>query len=156
MAKLEINISGVGELLKKLTKYRDSLEDTINELLEKITNEGVSITNVQVNQISYSEFRNPVTGWYEPTGALENSIVGVYDPVSHVGIITSNQPYAIFVEYGTGVYSENGTHGEEGWWYTAEGDSHWTKGQPGRQFMYKAAQELKEEVPRIAKEVFKK
>lgn len=95
---------------------------------------------------------------------------------------SNGENYTWYVEYGTGVvgaasphpeageigwnYDVNG-HGEDGWVYPVEKGSHhhyirgsdslaWTKGQEGKQFMYKSRQHIltPEVYERIAKEVF--
>ncbi len=163
--KVGITITGVSETLARVKKTQSSLDSKVEKLLKEIMEMGVNITKVQVQGISQSIFHNPKTGWYSPSGQLASSIVGIYDPSAHTALILADSPYAVFVEYGTGVfgaayphpeggnYDTNG-HGDDGWWYYAEGDSHWTKGQPARAFMYKSYMELKDLVPVIAKEVF--
>ena len=156
MSKYGIAITGVEETIKNIQKFTNDLNNRVNKLVQALTDRGVEIANVYVKGISQSIFHNPQTGWYQGSGNLAGSIVGIFDATTHTGIITSNSPYAIYVEYGTGVYGENSSHGEEGWWYYAEGDSHWTKGQPPRQFMYRTYKDLQKEIQQIAKEVFNK
>ena len=165
--KVGISITGVADTLAVVKKIQTSLDSKIELLLKEIMHQGVEITKVNVKGISWSVFHNSKTGWYQPSGDLSTKIVGIYDPTDHTALILADSPYAVFVEYGTGVigaanphptggaYDTNG-HGDEGWWYFAEGDSHWTKGQPARAFMYRSYMELKDLVPRIAKEVFGK
>lgn len=148
--------SAIGEIDDIIAEIRRRT----GQLVERLTNEGVEIARVQV--ISLGAIY---------TGDLLNSIEGFYDPVSHVGIISANVPYAAYVEYGTGIvgsanphpaYGEVGwvydvnEHGDQGWIYLNPNDDkfHWTAGMSARPFMYNTALQLRELCAQIAREVF--
>lgn len=127
-------------------------------LVRKLAERGAEIARIQVASLGavYSS-------------ELLNSIIGIYSEKDRVGIVRAGAPYAIFVEYGTGVvgagsphpkpdgwqYDANG-HGDEGWWYLNDRDGkvHWTRGYRSRPFMYNTARELEQQLESIAKEVF--
>ena len=103
------------------------------------------------------------------TGELVDGIVPEFRDGK--GYVFSSAPHSAFCEFGTGIrgaesphpepglanwkYDTN-SHGEEGWWYMGDdGEWHWTAGMPSRPYMYNTAQQLKEQVLPLAKEVFK-
>ncbi len=151
--------------------YRVELALKLNELIGALTDRGAEIAKITVQELK--AFR---------TGALENSIGGYFSPSTGVGIIYANSPYAVYVEFGTGIKGKESDkhpksnefgwqhdineHGEAGWWYptndpnlirytTPDGNTFgWTKGMPARPFMYETARRLESECAMIAKEVF--
>ena len=155
-AKVFMNITGVEDTLKAVQKYQSSINTKVDSLINELVKQGVQIAKFRVQAMPWSVFRNKRTNWYEPTGGLMNSITGVYDPGSRSGLIFADSPYAFYVEYGTGVYSQSSGRGAEGWYYYADGERHWTRGEQARPFMYEAYMELKDLVPSVAKAVFHK
>lgn len=153
-----LSVKEIDRAIKEVEKYKSELNAKISLLIEALTDYGVEIAKVQVRQLG---------AWY--TGELESSISGYFSPSTGVGIIKAGAPYAVYVEFGTGVvgagsphpdpagwqYDVN-NHGESGWWYynDRDGKMHWTKGMRSRPFMYNTARELEQECVRIAKEVF--
>lgn len=153
-----LSVKEINRAIKEVEKYKSELNAKISLLIEALTDYGVEIAKVQVRQLG---------AWY--TGELESSISGYFSPSTGVGIIKAGAPYAVYVEFGTGVvgagsphpapagwqYDVN-AHGESGWWYynDRDGKMHWTKGMQSRPFMYNTARELEQECVRIAKEVF--
>lgn len=70
-----------------------------------------------------------------------------------VGIVYSPLLYAPYVEYGTGLFAENGGRKDVPWIYQDdEGIWHSTSGQKPRPFMRPALNENREEILRILKE----
>lgn len=147
-------VRAMHELL--ITKRR--IEQRTEQLIRRLVDEGVSIAQVQIASLGAVY-----------TGELLGSIQGYYDPNSHVGIIRADTPYAVYVEYGTGivgagsphpeadgwVYDVNG-HGEGGWvyWNNRDNRFHLTAGMPARPFMYNTKEQLQAMCGQIAKEVF--
>jgi len=156
MSKVSMTITGVEDTITAVQKYQKSINGKVDKLIQQLVNTGVGIAKFRVKAMPWSVFRNQRTGWYEPTGALGNSIKGVYDAASHYGLIFADSPYAFYVEYGTGVYSDKSSRGSEGWYYYADGERHWTRGEQARPFMYEAYMELKDLLPGLAKGVFSK
>ena len=160
MRKISFGLSTkeINRAIREVEKYKAELNTKVSMLIEALTDYGVEIAKVQVRQLG---------AWY--TGELESSISGYFSPSTGVGIIKAGAPYAVYVEFGTGVvgagsphpapagwrYDVN-AHGESGWWYynDRDGKMHWTKGMPSRPFMYNTARELEQECVKIAKEVF--
>lgn len=153
-----LSVKEINRAIREVEKYKAELNAKVSMLIEALTDYGVEIAKVQVRQLG---------AWY--TGELESSISGYFSPSTGVGIIKAGAPYAVYVEFGTGVvgagsphpapagwrYDVN-AHGESGWWYynDRDGKMHWTKGMQSRPFMYNTARELEQECVKIAKEVF--
>lgn len=93
------------------------------------------------------------------TGALKRSIASKIDYTSEglVGIVYSPLEYAPYVEYGTGLFAEDGGRKDVPWNYQDdEGVWHSTSGQHPQPFMRPAFNENKEKVLRMIKEGFSK
>lgn len=99
--------------------------------------------------------RDAKTKAQKDTGALRRSIkskVKTEDMVI-VGTISSPLEYAPYVEYGTGLFAENGGR-KTAWSYTDEktGETIWTHGQHPQPYMRPALNENKEEIISLIKE----
>jgi hypothetical protein len=72
------------------------------------------------------------------TGALRDNIghSQVSDATTVTGVVGSPYAYAIYIEYGTGEYADNGQGRKGGWAYVgADGKKHFTRGnKPYRMF----------------------
>lgn len=153
-----LSVKEINRAIREVEKYKAELNAKVSRLIEALTDYGVEIAKVQVRQLG---------AWY--TGELESSISGYFSPSLGVGIIKAGAPYAVYVEFGTGIvgsgsphpapagwqYDVN-AHGESGWWYFNDntGRVQWTKGMPSRPFMYNTAKQLENECKIIAREVF--
>ena len=155
-----IKISGADEALESTIKARDRFYQLVDELIRALVEEGIEVAKIELSRFSFPH----------GTGQLESSIVGVFNQATHTGYVIADVPYAMFVEYGTGIVGlrspshpaepaewiqDSNRHGDAGWWYVDDG-YHWTKGMPSRPFMYNAFIEMRYQVDRIAKEVFNK
>ena len=89
------------------------------------------------------------------TGELRRSITSRVDMESDnpVGVVFTPLEYAPYVEYGTGLFAENGGRTDVPWCYQDdEGEWHTTSGQHPHPFMRPALNENREEIVRILKE----
>lgn len=156
--KINLNPREIDRLIKDIKQYKRELTEKVNLLIEKLTDYGVQVAKAQVRELG---------AWY--TGELESSIEGYFSPSVGVGIIKAGAPYAVYVEFGTGIVGKSqphpspddwrydiNNHGDSGWWYFNDntGRMQWTKGMPSRPFMYNTARELENACERIAREVF--
>ena len=158
--KFRLNETEIDYAIRKVKAYKTTFLYKCERLVRALTAEGVEIASVQVAQLDAID-----------TGKLLGSIGGYFDLKSGVGIIKADTPYAIYVEFGTGVvgsqsphpnpsgyvYDMN-NHGDKGWFYydDGSGEFRWTKGFKSRPFMYNTARELEKECLKIAVEVFGK
>ena len=68
------------------------------------------------------------------TGNLRNSISPVVDNAELAAYVGTNTSYAIYVEMGTGIYTEGGR--PTPWVYQDDnGNWHWTRGNPAKPFL---------------------
>lgn len=85
------------------------------------------------------------------TGELRNSITSRVE--GQTGIVYTPLEYAPYVEFGTGLFAENGGRTDVPWNYQDdEGEWHSTSGQHPQPFMRPALNENREEIKRILKE----
>ena len=89
------------------------------------------------------------------TGELARSITSKVEGLE--GVVFTPLDYAPYVEYGTGLFAENGGRSDVPWRYKDErGEWHTTSGQNPHPYMRPALNENREQVIRILKEGFKK
>jgi HK97 gp10 family phage protein len=130
----EIKLEGLEEILESL----GSLSDTNNikaalgracALVERSAKEKAPKGN--------GDLRRSITSKVEDTEGI------VYTPLE----------YAPYIEYGTGLFAENGGRQDVPWCYQDdEGEWHSTSGQPPRPYMRPALNENREKILRILKE----
>ncbi len=162
MTKISFSLDSksIDEAIKQLGEYKKSFNKKVEGLIEALVDKGIEIAKMQIRELNASY-----------TGELEGSITGYFSPSLGVGIIKTNCPYAIYVEFGTGIVGANNPHpapegwkydinehGDKGWVYFNERDGkwHWTKGIKSRPFMYNTAKELTKIAGDTAKVVFRK
>ena len=159
---IDLSPSGINRAIRELKQFQSDLEECCNELVRVLVEDGMTVAKMNVMSM------NAVY-----TGSLEDSIQGVFFPGERTGVIFADAPYALFVEYGTGIvgagsphpgaegvewdYDVN-SHGEKGWVYYAEVDGNkrfrWTAGQPSRPFMFETMRWLEANAPNIAGKAF--
>jgi HK97 gp10 family phage protein len=91
------------------------------------------------------------------TGELRRSITSKIEETHNniEGVVFTPLEYAPYVEYGTGLFAENGGRKDVPWHYKDdEGNWHTTSGQYPQPFMRPALTENREEILRILKEAF--
>ena len=82
------------------------------------------------------------------TGELRRSITSKVE--GNVGIVFTPLEYAPYIEYGTGLFAENGGRQDVPWCYKDdEGNWHSTSGMKPQPFMRPALQENREQIKRI-------
>lgn len=160
---MSLTPTSIDNAIREVKAFRKQLVDCCGELVRKLTDDGVTIAKMNVMSM------NAVY-----TGELEDSIEGVYFPREKMGVIFTSVPYALFVEYGTGIVGERSPHpdggaiewdydvhghGDEGWVYYCDTDGfgrfRWTKGMAARPYMYNTYRWLMENAERIAGTVIK-
>lgn len=89
------------------------------------------------------------------TGALRRSIKSKVEADENTvnGSVFSPLEYAPYVEYGTGLFAENGNGRKTGWVYEDDkGEKHFTKGQHHQPYMRPALNENREKIIALIKE----
>lgn len=88
-------------------------------------------------------------------GTLRNSITSKVD--NYEGIVYTPLEYAPYVEYGTGLFAENGGRTDVPWVYQDdEGEWHSTSGMKPHPYMRPALEENRENIVKILKEAITK
>ena len=163
---ITIKVNGVQAAIKAIEDYEAQLKAKTAKLLERMTNDGVTIVRAKIVEM----------GAYA-TGELLSGVSGYYSPLLNAGFVQVDSDHVAFVEFGTGIVGLAKPHisseylakvswqynsGETinpvtGVWYypTDDGEYRATRGQPSRPFMYETARELEKRFPAIAKEVFR-
>lgn len=147
---MKLTTRSIEDAIREVKEYKRKLNDRVKALIRELVDKGVEIAKAQVRELGAVY-----------TGELEESITGFFDEETGLGIIRTDCPYAIYVEFGTGVVGERNPHpepiegwqydvnehGDKGWWYFNERDQkwHWTKGMVSRPFMYNTLQLLRAE-----------
>lgn len=117
MAKVKY---GNNNLVVALEDYREEMEDWVKKGIAKTTqmiyNTAVALAPVD-------------------TGFLKESIDFMYKDGGFTGVVSVGSEYAIFIEYGTGIYSVNSRAKKIPWSYQdADGEWHTTYGMPAQPF----------------------
>lgn len=109
-----------------------------------------ALTSIGITAEGYAKKLTPVD-----TGRLRNSISHAVSG-DDVYIGTNVQPYAIFVELGTGIYASDSQGRQSPWgYYDRDGKYHVTRGQKPHHMLKKAATEHNDEYKAILKGRFK-
>lgn len=89
------------------------------------------------------------------TARLKGSIDYQVDEGELVGYVGSNVEYAIYVEFGTGEFAENGRGRKGGWVYKdLSGEWFFTWGQEPQPYLRPAFRQTRKEIESLAKSVF--
>lgn len=132
---ISARIEGVNELSLKLEKMVD--EAKINAAVAR----GCALVERSAKQ------RAP-----KDTGALRRSITSKVE--NGVGIVFTPLEYAPYVEFGTGLFAEDGGRRDVPWNYQDdEGNWHSTSGQHPQPFLRPALNENREKIIRLMKEI---
>lgn len=165
MAKYELELkpNDLYNLSDKLKKFADNLPKLQSEILHTLADYTKSQIKYYINQSVNEEYS---TGW------LEQNVFNteIFNDTIKVFVDTNAVPYALYVEYGTGIVGSNNPHPEgngnyktEGWWYpTTANDPNprkkqlengdwivYTEGQKAHKFMYNAFQDLRQNYKKI-------
>lgn len=89
------------------------------------------------------------------TSRLRNSIDHYVDEEELEGYVGTNVEYAVYVEFGTGEFAENGMGRKGGWVYKDEsGEWFFTWGQEPQPYLRPAFRQHKNDIQALAKEIF--
>lgn len=134
----EVEFKGLDKIIAKLDKMQDT--STIVSAMQDACDlvEGAA------------KYKAP-----KDTGALRRSITSKIEVNGSEidGIVFTPLEYAPYVEYGTGLFAENGNGRQTPWVYRDDkGDYHYTHGQHPQPFLRPALNENKDEIIQIIKE----
>ena len=159
-----LSVKRVNEIIDFIEDYKNSLQGKAEILADRLAQIGIDVVREIIEAVP-SEDR----GSY--------SVEDIHDPPQGVAIVLTGDK-VLFIEFGAGVIYSNpqnpkaaehgmgvGTYpGQKyawnliqwggGWWYSKDGQSHHSYGNPAYMPMYKADVEILDRVAEIAKEVF--
>ena len=164
--KVKLDPQSIAEAIEEIEKYKADLERRVRLLLKRLTDEGVQIAKAKV--VEHGIIHD---------AELTNSIHGYVSVALNAGFIRVDDEHAVFFEFGTGPkgaenpHPQGGKYKSEGWFTRADGKPmdelygwkplgtsddtyYFTEGQTAKPFMYETAEKLRDEFPRIVKEVF--
>lgn len=155
--RMTLDPESIENAISEVNRFRDRLQPAMVHLIDRLAEKGVEIAKAELIFFDDPAYR---------TGALSESVK--FEHVDGAAVITAGEglmdgygqgSYAIYVEYGTGIYGADlNEHGLAGWWYPAPwgwwtpttgkhaGETMaWTQGMPPRPFMANTLLDLKEE-----------
>lgn len=155
---VDLSARSISRAIMEVKAFQKELREKCWELVKVLTMEGAEIAKMQVASMEAVY-----------TGELEQSIEGLFFPSERCGFVIAGAPYAIYVEYGTGIVGENdphpeaegkwdydvNQHGVKGWVYRNDRDGklYWTRGFFSRPFMYNTLRWLEEAAPERGSEI---
>lgn len=128
------------------------ITDNSGEILRALEEKKkAALTGIGIQAEGFAKRSTPVD-----TGRLRNSIThAVRGDDVYIG--TNVQPYAVYVELGTGIYASDGKGRQSPWgYYDRNGKYHVTRGMKPRHMLKKAASEHTEEYKRIIEAIMKR
>lgn len=128
------------------------ITDNSGEVLKALEEKKkAALTGIGIQAEGFAKRLTPVD-----TGRLRNSIThAVRGDDVYIG--TNVQPYAAYVELGTGIYASDGKGRQSPWgYYDRNGKYHVTRGMKPHHMLKKAASEHTEEYKRIIEAIMKR
>lgn len=132
--------------------YRFEITDDNTGEIIKATDEAIERALEALGQqaVGYAKMLTPVD-----TGNLRNSMTHQVDMEDKVVYVGTNVQYAPYVEFGTGLYADEGGR-KTPWWYKDDkGNWHYTHGQKPAHFLRDAIEKHKDEYKRLAESMLK-
>ena len=127
----DVKIEGLNNLLAKLNEYADPAQ--LKQSMEKCC----AIVEASAKEKAPKD-----------TGALRRSISSRVEETANgvEGVIFTPLEYAPYIEYGTGLFAEDGGRQTPWSYQDDEGNWHTTKGQPPRPYMRPALTENRDQI----------
>ena len=170
--KFQVNImspSSIEQIIKELNAYKESISVKTRLFCERLTELGVEVARTyvySVDAVFTTELFNSIHGEVRQDDG-QNFIFAVVASSSHAvgvefgtGIVGKESPYpypfpdGVDWQYASGQTIRQLSDGRYGWFYYRDNQWYFTEGMPSRPFMYPAAMEMRQNIKKIAKEVF--
>ena len=138
---MAIEIEGIGKVLKRLEKLSNT------ENIEKAMGKACAVVEAAAKQNAPKD-----------TGALRNSITSKVEKDGNdiIGVVFTPLEYAPYIEYGTGLFAENGGRKDVPWNYQDDkGEWHSTNGQQPQPFLRPALADNRDKIKEILEESVK-
>lgn len=137
--EFEIKVDNSAEVLRELESRKEAI-------LEAWGQQGANY----VKEIITKEGR-------VDTGAMRNSITHQVEDSESAVYVGTNSEYAIYNEFGTGIYAEGGKGRQTPWRYVDDrGEGHWTRGMKPIHMIKNGIADHIDEFKRIAEETLKR
>lgn len=158
--KIEVRLGEVHKAITELAKYKRQLWEKTELIVEKLAFLGATNASLEYaravtdeNDVQISvEWVNDTTAKVRATGTQVLFIeFGAGITYGH------GHPQEKEFGYGAGTYPNGKGHWDDpnGWWYSKDGESKHTYGNPPSASMYNTARKLEQEIERVVKEVFR-
>ena len=167
--KMNLSVSSVQNAIKELRRYQSDLNRKCEELCRRLTQEGLQIAQAHIGNSGFGI--TPQQAGCKAILYMEDTTKIKSEWQTLEGVQSAEVSPMLMLEFGSGLKAENpanitgvgtgtfpgGKHGNEpGWYYMdLEGNWHYSTGVSPKMPMYYTANELREKVAKIAKEVFK-
>ena len=126
--------------------FTDNSEQVLKELADKIH---IALDSVGSTAAGYAQDGAPVD-----TGNLRNSIT--HEVGNDEVNIGTNVEYAVYQEYGTGIYAEDGSGRQTPWFYEgSDGKMHMTYGSKPHHFLKNSVMNHQQEYQRMIETIMK-
>ena len=167
-----LSVKSIQNLQKDLEKYKEELMTKTTNFASRLAERGVEIAKINIVDLD-AVFTGELLESIRRDRKMEG---GKYDAVF---VVVADSAHAMFVEFGTGYKGLNSSYpynfpdgvtwnyntgntikyndktGSYYWFYPGDdGKWHYTEGMPARPFMYETANQLRQEIEEIAREVF--
>lgn len=157
--KIEITLGEIDKSLKQLAEYQEELIDKTRLVVEKLGYLGATNASLEYARAitDQNDVRVDMEWINSNTMRIRASGTQVLFIEFGAGITYGNgHPEADKYGYGAGTFPSNKGHWDDpsGWWYSKDGESRHTYGNPPSASMYNTARKLEQEVQRVVKEVF--
>lgn len=170
VVRVPLSAAGIGKAIKAVEDYQSWLKEKSTILLNRLTEEGLSITSARFSQAVY-DGTNDVSVSVENRGERVRAVVAIGSSVLFIEFGTGvtypdNHPEAATNGFSRGSYGKG--HGKQAsWGYYGEAGTNGivktkkngqavviTKGNPANMSMYETVKALKDRLPALVKEVF--
>lgn len=165
MTRITVNLfdkRSVSRAIKRLEEYKAWIKQKEEELLFKLASMGATRVELTLSHAQYD-------------GNLNFTVS--FDVDTNSATISASGQEVAFVEFGAGVWFNDaesyplprpdgivgiGQYGKgkgndpRGWWFSKNGASRFTRGNPPAMAFYKAKVEIEESIGNVAREVFKR
>ena len=134
----EVEFKGLDKIIAKLDKMQDTstIVSAMDDCCELVKNSAIDKAPKDTGHLRQS---------------IKNRVEVIGNEVS--GIVFTPLEYAPYIEYGTGLYAENGNGRQTPWVYRDDkGDYHYTHGQHPQPFMRPALKENEQNIKNKLKE----
>lgn len=157
---ITVKVNGLSETLRRIEEYKNSVQRKANELARRLAEMGATNVSLMFARAIYNG-KNDFTVTVEdvPTGGYKIVVNGESVAFVEFGAGVTygyGHPQAAEFGVGPGTYPDGKGHWNDpkGWWIPKDKGGGHTYGNPPNMPMYNTAADLRNEIERVAREVF--